>query len=226
MVALENSELAELYPASSVLLPLLTGLFAVPTLMQSINASIPEQELKLSHAEFTAIVKGSLSGFLVSLFPGVSSGVATAVAAVNEKSREGYIAAMSSANTANALLCFFILISAGKARSGAADAIATVGYIPNYVEIAATSIIAASASAIATLAISRLILSKLRSVKQQNVSLAVLAFLVTIVYFLTGFFGLAIFFAAAPIGIAAVMLGVKRINCMGCLMLPILIRFF
>ncbi|WP_048086049.1 tripartite tricarboxylate transporter permease [Archaeoglobus veneficus] len=69
-VALDNSGLAELTPASSVLLPLLSGLFASPALLSSVASGvrIPRQVTAASLPEVRAVASGVVSGFAVSLF--------------------------------------------------------------------------------------------------------------------------------------------------------------
>ncbi|WP_290597703.1 MULTISPECIES: tripartite tricarboxylate transporter permease [unclassified Archaeoglobus] len=226
VVAFNNSHLAEVNPAGSVLLPLLTGLFGAPILMQSLGGKIPDQILTIRLPDMNSAAKGALSGFFVSLFPGISSGIATAIASFSERKREGYIAAMSAANTSNALLCLFMLMAMGKTRSGAADILKRLAVIPTFQDVILLSLISGLVSLAATLVISYLVISKIRNVSLLPVSVIVFVFLILIVYIFTGFFGLAIFFAAVPIGLSAVLLEVKRVNCMGCLILPIMLRYF
>ena len=226
-VALEHSKLAELTPASSVLFPLLTGLFATPTLIWSATSSpkIPEQRVSASLPELKAVASGVLSGMFVSLFPGISSGVATAMAASWAKRTETYISALSSANTANALLCFAVFFAAGKTRSGAAEAISKLG-LEFKPEIIGVFIVAGLAACLITLAASIVAANFISSINFGAFSKAVLIFLVVLVYALTGGFGMIVFSIATCIGLAVVMLRVRRVNCMGCLIIPVLLRYF
>lgn len=222
--ALQSSELAEISPAGSVLLPLLTGLFGAPILLFSIftkSSGIPKQEIKLSFPEISTTIKGSLAGFFVSIFPGISSGVATVVSSLGEKSERGYIIAMSSANTSNAILCFFMLLAIGRTRSGSADALKSLGLIPSFQEIAFISVISGLIAFLFTLAFGFFIAKKIDQLDGRKLSIVVFAFLFAIVLTLTGFYGLAILFSAIPIGLSTQFLGVRRINCMGCLILPV-----
>lgn len=226
VIAFNNFHLAEVNPAGSVLLPLLTGLFGAPILVQSLGGKIPDQVLTIRLPDINSAAKGALSGFFVSLFPGISSGIATAIASFSEKRREGYIAAMSAANTSNALICLFMLMVIGKARSGAADALKKLAIIPTFQDVAILSLVSGLVSLVATLAISYLLISKIRDVSLLPLSVIIFLFLIGVVYVFTGIFGLAIFFAAIPIGLSAVLLDVKRVNCMGCLILPIMLHSF
>ncbi|MDI9641896.1 MAG: tripartite tricarboxylate transporter permease [Archaeoglobales archaeon] len=223
-IALKNSGLAEITPAGSVLLPLLTGLFGAPVLLFSIftrSSRIPKQEIKLSFPEISTTIKGSLAGFFVSIFPGISSGVATVVSSLGERTDKGYIIAMSSANTANVIFCLFMLLAIGRTRSGSADALKSLNLIPNFQEIAILSLISGSIAFVFTIVIGSLIARKIDLIDGRKLSAVVFAFLAVVVLALTGSYGLAVFFSAIPIGLSTQFLGVKRINCMGGLMLPV-----
>lgn len=228
VVALKNSELAEITPAGTVLLPLLTGLFGAPVLLISTSSSakLPEQELHFGLPEIHSVFRGTLAGFFVSIFPGISSGIATVLATLGEKSKENYISALSSANTANAILCFFMLITAGRTRSGAADALKSLKLIPGFLEIMVFAIISGVFAFFATILIGYGFAKKLSSIDSKKLSIAVLLFLIAIVIAFTGLFGLAVFAAAVPIGLATAYLGVKRVNCMGCLIFPLMLYYF
>lgn len=223
-VALENSKLAEINFASSVLLPLLSGLFAAPLLLQSFSSEIPEQEKQLGIPDFRSVLNGSLAGFFVSLFPGISSGVATAIAAARSEDGKNFISAMSAANTSNTLLCFAFLISAGKARSGVADAISKIGHTPTAFDAIIISFFTGLVAFLITLAIAKLLIDRFQKINTGLLSKIIFLYLTFLIFLLTGYFGLAVFLTAIPIGLATTFLGVRRINCMGCLIMPILLR--
>jgi len=213
-------------PAGSVLLPLLTGLFGVPILLQTTAGRIPPQSVSWMKPDSNAVSAGTLAGFLVSLFPGVSSGVATVLATVGMRGREEYVAAVSAANSANAVLCFFMLITASKARSGAAEALRQLGVYPSLFEIIATATAAASIALLLTLAASRVAFSRLSRLQFSKLSLGVLIFLIILTHTLTGLMGIMVLFVSSIIGMSAPLLGVRRANCMGCLIIPVLVYYF
>lgn len=224
-LALKNSQIFEIHPAGSVLLPLLTGLFATPVLIFSSSNPVPEQKKMFKIPDLDSVTKGTLAGFFVSLFPGISSGVATVVSTLGEKKEERYIAAISAANSANAILCLFFYIATNRTRSGAADALKKLHYYPAVLDLAFLAIISAFAALLITIAFGYLFSEKISKVNSGKLSLAVLVFLVVLVGYLTGLFGLILFFASSLIGILAVRLKVKRVNCMGCLMLPVIVYY-
>jgi putative membrane protein len=223
LVALKYSHLAELTPASSVLLPLFSGLFASPALITSIveESRIPEQKLSSKLPGVKEVLTGSLSGSLVSIFPGVSSGVAAAISSAGSRKSEQYISTISAANTSNAMLCFAVFLTLGKIRSGAVDAASKFYFEVEALIIAGalTSLAAALLTILSGITASR-ILPRLNFTLFSSLVLILLTFFI---YFLTGWFGLMVYAIATPIGLSTLFLQVRRINCMGCLIIPVIL---
>ncbi|WP_048086047.1 tripartite tricarboxylate transporter permease [Archaeoglobus veneficus] len=146
------------------------------------------------------------------------------MAASRVRERETYIAALSSANTANGLLCFAVLFATGKVRSGAANALSSlrISFSP---ELVVVCIAAALASTLLTLCCSFAAARFVEAVDFTKFSLAIFLFLTVLIYVLTGAFGLIVFSIASCVGLSALLLGVRRINCMGCLIVPVLFRY-
>ena len=128
---------------------------------------------------------------------------------------------MSSSNTVNAFLCLAVLVYFGKVRSGAADAIRNTGYIPGIAEIAVTALLAGVIAAILTIAFAKIFSVIAR--RQQLVSVLALVFILVLSYYMTGVRGLWVLTASSATGFATQFFGVRRIHCMGSLMLPVII---
>ncbi|RLI78784.1 hypothetical protein DRP05_06110 [Archaeoglobales archaeon] len=224
-VAFEYQNLAEVNIASSIFIPLLTGLFAAPTLIVSFKTNkIPKQIINIKMPSFPSVLSGSLSGALVSLFPGVSSGIATVMASAGLKDREKFIAALSSANTSNAFLCFAILFAVGRVRSGAASVFLKLGIDKDLSLVLFSGIFVSLLSTLLVFILTLLFLKFIERIRFDYLSFAVLTFLFLVVYVLTGTFGLAVFIAAIPIGLSTIFLKIRRISCMGCLVLPLILN--
>ncbi len=226
VVALNHAHLAQLNAASSVFLPLLTGLFASPALIISIahKTEMPHQQPGSKRPSLPSLVAGCLSGSLVSLFPGVTSGIATAMAAAGMRSAEDYLSSLSAANTSNAFLCFAVFLAVGNIRSGAVDAVSRFQTPDSHILLASGVLVALTATQLTilfALGITRL----LPKINFTIFSIFVLIFLTLFVIVLTGWFGLLIFAIATPVGLSNLFLGVRRINCMGCLMIPIMLTY-
>ncbi|MET1125088.1 MAG: tripartite tricarboxylate transporter permease [Archaeoglobaceae archaeon] len=204
---------------SSLLMPMLTGFFAAPTLLHS-GGSIPKQRIRVSLPD-ESVFRGVLAGFFVSLFPGISSGVATLVASFAERDAKRYVSTVSAANSANAVLCIFAYLAAGKQRSGTAAALAELKYQSGLLEVSTICVASAIFASLATLTIAAAVARKLSNVNARVVAASVFAFLLALIALLTGVEGLAVFAVSSAVGLTAVKLGVKRINCMGSLIIPV-----
>lgn len=211
-------------PIASLMLPMLTGFFATPVLISSAG-KIREQRRSFKSPDLEATFRGTLAGLFVSIFPGMSSGIATIIATINERNVERYIAAVSAANSANAILSLYAFLAAGKTRSGAAVALKQLGYKSSFLEISLVSFLSALIAFMITLLVAYLFASTIVKVDARKLSTSVLIFLIFIVLYLTGLVGIFVFIASSLVGILCVKFKVKRVNCMGCTMLPVTVFY-
>ncbi len=209
------------------LLPLFSGLFAFPVLYQGFRSGVtlPESERKVSF-RMKSTLTGTVSGALVSLFPGISSGVASAIAVspFSESDSESYVSAAGAANTANAILCLSVLSAFGKARNGAALALKATGFTPG-IQLIPVLTFSAFLSAIVTLLLADLFDKTVAKINQKILSFLSLLIVLLAVFALTGVEGMALFAVSSAAGMLPVKLGVRRLNCMGCLLLPLILIY-
>ncbi|WP_457548683.1 tripartite tricarboxylate transporter permease [Archaeoglobus sp.] len=212
---------------SSLLLPLLTGLFASPILLTSMfsDGNIGKQELSFHNPSFKDIVSGVLAGSFVSLFPSVSSGVATLISSNHLRDNQRMVSAISSANTSNAILCFAIFFSSGKVRSGAVSAFKELFPSLSPLKLIYVGLIASLTATILTIAFAIAFGKFAEKVRPSKLSTIVFLFNVFVIYILTKGFGLMVFAIATLIGFLSVILKVRRENCMGSLMLPTILVY-
>ncbi|RLI77685.1 hypothetical protein DRP07_11960 [Archaeoglobales archaeon] len=228
--AFKYSFYVEIRAGSSVFIPMMLGFFAVPVVYAGMQnrSEIPEQRVSLTIPRVGHILPGSLSGALVSLFPGVSSGIAAAISTAKLESREAYISAISAANTSNAMLCFSVLFSTGFTRSGAANAFKFVigGHLNNneMMNLIFIGLFVAVLSFCITLLLGA-IFSRfvVKTERVSRLSLAILVFVFLYSLYMTGVFGVLILLASSFAGLLTMKLKVKRVACMGCIILPVLL---
>lgn len=210
-----------------LLLPLLTGLFASPILLTSIFSSgaIKKQEIQFQDPKIKDVISGVFAGSFVSIFPSISSGVATLIASNHLKENQRIVSAISSANTTNAILCFAVFLSSGKTRSGAVSVFRelTPNFDPlNLIEI---GLIVSLIAVLATILFAILFGKFAERIKPSKLSLFVFTFNIALVYVLTGGYGLFIFAISTLIGFLTVIFRVRRVNCMGSLILPTILLY-
>jgi putative membrane protein len=211
----------------SLLLPLLTGLFASPILLTSMfsDGEIRKQDVSFHNPSLKDIVSGVLAGSFVSLFPSVSSGVATLLSSNHLRDNQRVVSAISSANTSNAILCFAIFFSSGKVRSGAVSAFKELFPSLSPLKLVYVGLIASLIATLLTIAFAVAFGKFAEKVKPSKLSSIVFTFNTVVVYVLTQGLGLMVFAIATLIGFLAVALRVRRVNCMGSLMVPTILVY-
>jgi len=217
--------------------PLLSGFFGLSTLIISIKekSKIPKQEeddrIGISPLSFLkSVLLGSLAGVLVGFLPaiGVSQAAAMMQYLGGMKEPRNFLVTLGSINTANELFSLSSLYLVGNPRSGSSVAISRI--LPelelNEVLLLIGSIcLAGGIASIVTVYLGKRIPKFLVQINYTSLSLGVIIFMCVMIFVLTGLYGLLIAFTSASIGILCTNSGVRRSNCMGCLLLPSLLFF-
>ncbi|HJJ28895.1 MAG TPA: tripartite tricarboxylate transporter permease [Methanocorpusculum sp.] len=220
-----------IFGIGEVLLPLLTGLFAVPVLLTSIKAKPVKKEQKFTDIALSrprimlSGIKGAIAGAIVGWLPGFSSGTANALLAVHKNPEKAnpreYLVSTSAANTANALLGIAALYAIGRMRSGSMAVLAEFELPPVLLMVFAAGT-AAFLGFILTIAFSKS--SKfVARINQRYLSIAVLIFLTVLSILFCGWFGAVILILASLLGRLPVLTDVPRIFCMGAIMVPVML---
>ena len=216
------------------LLPLLSGLFALPGLFLAFRnkVKIPpignsEDKVKF---DLKSIVVGGLGGILAGLLPGIGAAQSTAIVnqifrkTGDEKTFLSSIGSLTSSDFIYSILALWII---GNPRSGIAVAIGNILEINfQYVLVFITVIVLSSIFGyFLTLIISKKLIPKLIKINYSFVSIAIMIFIIFLVFVFSGIVGLLVTFVSSLIGLVAVKSGIKRSICMACLILPTIIFF-
>jgi putative membrane protein len=237
---------------STVLLPLLSGLFGASQLLISLlsGARIPEENI--SRMELPArnilsgIFSGSIAGSVVAWLPGVSASTATVLIRLLipdnfsdngaehekrmlEKAKE-FIVSVSGVNTSNAIFGLFALAIIEKTRSGAMVAISGLlgkeGISTSFILLCITAILTvAFMSYFSTVAIGNNAHRILRLVEYSRICKSTLLLLCVMIILFTGIYGLLLFSVATSIGMLAPFMKIRRAHAMGVILLPVIIYF-
>lgn len=146
----------------------------------------------------------------------------------NQDSME-YIVSISSVNTANATFALAALYVIGRPRSGAMVAILDMlGDIPDmrvlllfFGVVVITSIMAY----FTTIHIGNTIHKPLRKLDYRTLATMVISFLAIMVFAFNGIFGIAIFMLSVALGMLPHFLGVRKMHCMGVILIPVILYF-
>jgi putative membrane protein len=216
---------------SSVLMPLLSGLFGISVLLSASDGTIPEQHWDGHSQSMRTLVRhtgiGAVAGACVGWLPGLSNATANAVlqAAVSaDHDPRGYIVATSAANTANAFLSLAALFALSRMRNGVMTALASQD-LPGIDVLLLGGTVAALCAYLLTVRLSRFA-RKFNGVPVRRLSIAVIALIVALTVILCGPFGLCILALATAVGSVPPLANVRRVACMGAVMIPVMLFSF
>ncbi len=225
-------------PVKEPLLPLLTGLFGVSSLIISIKnkISLPKQKItplkkiKIKRKEFIkSTFSAAFAAPLCSFLPGIGSGHAATIASTlfRQKDKE-FLFLIGSINTIVMGLSFVTAYSIEKTRTGSAAAIKellNVISFSNLVMIIATILISGIISFFLAIYLSKVFAKNISKFKYSKLSLAVIFILILMTLALSHLFGLLVLVAATSLGIFAILSNVRRINLMGSLLVPSIVFY-
>ncbi len=213
---------------SSVLMPLLTGLFGISVLLRASGGKMPEQVQGGVSTEGAGLVWhagiGTCAGAVVGWLPGLSNAIANALLSPLFQAGsegKGFIIATSAANTANAFLGLAALIALGRMRNGVMVALDTIG-MPSPLLLLAGGVGAALLGFMITLVCGRGA-RFLGGIPVRPMSYAVIGVVTFLAFVLTGVFGLFILVCATLVGLIPSLVNVRRVTCMGAIMMPVIL---
>lgn len=239
-------------PRSSLLLPMFAGLYGVPGLLLGLR-STTVLDMACDSAEKTVhtpsrkdLMMSLLGGSLVGWMPGMTAGSSATVCAPSVREYSGgtevsesvrFIWLYSSISASGAVLALGALFVILRARSGCMDAaqfflgdrIEPESVIENSEALAVMMIAMLVAASIGHLMVSRLNprMGRMRARLCSNkLAIASLVFVCSLSLVLTGTRGALVMVTAACLGLLPPLSGVRRIQLMGCLLVPITLMFF
>ena len=220
-----------------VLFPVLTGLFGLSGMIISLSesTSIPTQggsnELKISKKDMLkAIMFASFAGIMVGFLPavGVSEAAVMTQYMGGSSTSRGFLMTTAGINVANDAFSLVSLYLLGNPRSGASVAIQQVIGEPTLFEtvfLIGVIVFTSGIAAVLTLFLGKKVPKFLAKINYRLLMSAVMLFIVALVFFMTGFYGLLILFTSTSIGLLCAFLEIRRSHCMGCLLIQTTLFF-
>jgi len=236
-----------LVPPSSLLLPMFAGLFGVPGLLLSLNSrSVPSfsSKTKDDHGFAPAprdLAIGMLGGMIVGWMPGMTSGSAVTLCSpgTSEHSHEGdlpgslrFIWLYSAVSASGAVFALGALFVISRARSGTMEAVkgllgadalgGTWSSEPfPMVSLLTAMVLAGLLSYLVLTRCDRWLVRCREVLCSKRLAVASLVFVVGLSIWLTGFRGGLLMVACSSLGLIPPLVGVRRIQLMGCLLVPV-----
>lgn len=225
-------------PVNQPLFPLLGGLFGMSGLVLALKqkTALPPQE-KVAWKQLGFTKKDALktlrdvviAGIPCSILPALGSGYASLIASeASRPTNRRFLAITSAMNTYIAGVSFILVVSIGKARTGAAAVVEELLEKITYLQIGALItvfiLITLGATCLATI-LSRKFATYIDKIAYNKVSLVALAFIVVCVGAISHVTGLLILATGTALGIYAINSNIKRMHLMGCLLVPTLLAY-
>ena len=217
------------------LFPLFSGLFGTSLLTLSFmqNVRIPKQKIKKIKINKRESVKtlslGIIASSLVAFLPGVGAAQAATMASVLKKLNEKmFLLLLGAVNTITMLLSFVALYAIQKPRSGVA--VFAGKFLPFFnfqqlLVLLAATLMAASISVFLSLFFARIFSKIIIKVNYKWLSFFVIVLIIFLSLVLSGPVSLLILLAGTAIGITTSLIGIRKINMMGSLLLPVILYY-
>lgn len=225
-------------PVKEPLLPLLTGLFGVSSLIVSLKSkiSLPKQHiislksLKIFNFEY---LKAALSAFiaapLCSFLPGIGAGHAAVIGSeFFKQSNKSFLFLIGSVNTIVMSLSFVTAYAIGKTRTGSAAAVQSLlqNFTLSDLFIILASIVMTGIIAFALgVSISKLFTSLINKINYSILSFVIIGILLLVNIVFSNWLGILVLITASALGIFCILSNSRRINLMGSLLIPSIIYY-
>lgn len=211
-----------------ILMPVFSGLFAVPAVMESLKSmsDLPDQE----EPEEVYSLRGSLTGFVSGLIagtvPGVGAGAATSFLSPLIDEREEIMTGLGAVNTSDIFVSFLALYLLEKSRSGASVAISILGGLDQFTLMTAvgSSLFATGLSVPLAFRSQELFLKFIDVIDLKKALYLVICVILILTVYLTGVLGLLVLFTSSCIGFLAWSWDC-RTCCMSVLIVPALLYY-
>ena len=215
------------------LFPVFTGMFALAPLARSAASStnLPIQSLEVGRLDPVRLVvpslKGVLGGALIGFVPAVGPAQACFLFSFFQSFNSvEYLAFISSVVVSSTFFNFHAASLFGEAHSGAAAFLLNEASGAGGVELSSWAALSSVFLAcFFTLTASRRFLEALKGADYSLLNASILAFLLALVFRLSGPLGLFVGVLSALIGYAALASGIKRINLIAFLSIPTIVFY-
>jgi putative membrane protein len=214
------------------LLPMLTGLFGVSTIILSIKnkIQIPSQIIEEPSLEIRKpLIASSIIAPICSFLPGLGSGQAALIANIIAKQgKKGFLFLQGTINTLVMGFSFISLYTINKTRTGSALAIKEIIYeldLNLFVLILIIVLISGIISFYLTKELTKIISKKIQKINYTKISIIILIIIFLIVLVVSGIEGIIILIVSSFLGIYSINQKVKRTQMMGSLLLPTIIWY-
>ncbi len=217
------------------LLPLLSGLFGMSTLLASaINSSnVPIQVKDVGNIRKTALLKsvaaGAFSGGIMGIFPALGPAQAAMLARnlVGKSEKTDYLVTLGAVSASSMLFGLVTLFAISKARNGSIAILSELVPVDFsvFLLLMAVAVTASGAAFILALAIGKFFAGNIYRISYGKISVIIILFVAALTFYFSQFTGLLILATGTAIGMLTISKRIARHNLMGCLMMPVILYY-
>ncbi|MFT7615266.1 MAG: putative membrane protein [Candidatus Woesearchaeota archaeon] len=215
------------------LLPLLSGLFGVSLLLESLqtNTKIPKQETttKKLKNKTKPLAASIFIGFFAAFLPGFGASQASIFAAkvTKENTPRLFLFANGAINTIAMALSLVTLLAIGKARNGSVVAIQEITEltIKNATLLVAIILVVATLAYLLGNALAKQAANYITKLPYKQTVISVILVITAAVVYFDAYLGFLLLLTATALGWLAQKHGVAKHYLLGCLLLPVLLFF-
>ncbi len=224
MIALNSS-------ISNAMMPLLSGLFGIPTIAYSLlsKSRVRTQIIECGIRNFREVFKNSLVGQIAGMFTAVLPGVGASTAAfiaslLNKRGDHGFLVMQGAVTTSNFAVSIATLYAIRKTRNGAVLAISRIAEIDSRLVLlmVLTMLIASGIAVVIGIMSSRFIAKRISRMDYPLASAIVIFIIVLLSLLLSGARGIILLIASSATGMIAPLTRIKRTHLMSSIIIPVL----
>lgn len=225
-------------PIKEPLLPLLTGLFGASALIVSLNQKtiipkqkvLPLRKISLPKKDF---IKSSLSALLsaplCSFLPAIGSSQAAVLGSQFFKQTDRtFLFIVGAVNVAVMSLSFVTAYSINKTRTGSAVAILSLLdkiTLSHIIIILLSIIIVGIIAFLLAVQISKVFTRIINKINYSHLSVIIILVLLSVNFVFTNWLGLVVLLTSTSLGVFCILSKSRRINMMGCLLIPSIVYY-
>ncbi|MDP3881530.1 MAG: tripartite tricarboxylate transporter permease [Nanoarchaeota archaeon] len=225
-------------PVKDPLMPLLTGLFGLSSLIITIKSRSKIEKQKLPEIKkifpskkelFSSIGAASIAAPLCSFLPGIGSGHAAVIGSeITKQTPRKFLLLVGTLNTIVMGLSFVTLLAINKTRTGSAAAVQEILTNPtsqNLIFILMSMFASGLLAFFIGIKTSKFFAENINKISYLKLNISIIFLLVLINIIFTNSLGLIVLTTSTCLGIYCILSNSKRINMMGALIMPSIIYY-
>jgi putative membrane protein len=222
------------YQFEQPLLPMLSGLFGISTLIVSMNSKNRikkqkvEKEIKFDKSSILSIFPASLCAFFTALLPALGVGQMAALGKYffKKMTEESFLFFNAAINSLSFVFSFIALFAISKARNGSFVVMEKLIDVKGKLVVLAVIVfVAACFGFVLSLFIGKIFIKMIQRINYKAISISIILLISSLSFYFDSFSGLIILVTSTSIGLLTLLTKTQRTLNMACLMVPVIVYY-